>query len=528
MSPWSEHGNTHIPFSSCGVAVSNALHFRLRTSAPGASRWCLRAVLYRTMRPTTAALLAAATLLADLGAAARTTLCAASSAVSTSSTASLGGDPRCQPLETGVVYASEGAATCSCEYARLICERLADEGVAVGGTSTCEVRGPCARPPTTKNTAVDEAAQAEASLVKIKCLLPLCAEKCPGEVVAARRLTNDERADTATTLCAVCRRELGDGRVAPARAGGATTPTRAAEEARVRAVDPLWASWTYGWYGLWAAFVAVDAHVAAILALTTSYPYPAAYGSHPYPCEGCGDAPGIVVRPEVVHPQSAAGVTTYDDPYAHAPSQATQQTVSSTQTLSDLDANDAQTVTGSITDAPGHPVGSPPSAHSPPPAEPSLPKPPMCTVEAFSANLPDLLGGLLPCLAGAGPQCCNAVVAAVGPPSETETPALPDCMCNAQAYDAMTQLLADGVGVNLEGLLGMCNAQHASNVAYPGSTNGRCEEYDEARRDESLAAAAYPRVVDARVRETVLGDASGAATEVARRSSRGRAHGIVR
>ena len=90
----------------------------------------------------------------------------------------------------------------------------------------------------------------------------------------------------------------------------------------------------------------------------------------------------------------------------------------------------------------------------------------------------DVLRKLLPCLAGASTPCCGAVSAAVGPATVgADSAELPDCMCNLEAFDVMSRLLYDGVGMNLENLLADCNANHGAGVKYPGSAGEECEAY---------------------------------------------------
>ena len=126
---------------------------------------------------------------------------------------------KCTPLVPAVLpddadpAEADALARCACAYARRACD-LRD--------ATCEIRGGCAPSPSEN----------------LACLVPLC-ELC--DDVPVPEGAPRER------LCRLCRREMDRGLVA----------------ARV---DPLWSTWTYGWYSTWLVFLAVDAVVAASLA----------------------------------------------------------------------------------------------------------------------------------------------------------------------------------------------------------------------------------------------------------------------
>ena len=107
---------------------------------------------------------------------------------------------------------ADALARCACAYARRACD-LPD--------ATCEIR------------------RRVRALAVGRPRVP-----CP----AVRRAVRRSRAPGAPErLCRLCRREMDRGLVA----------------ARV---DPLWTTWTYGWYSAWLVFLAVDAVVAASLA----------------------------------------------------------------------------------------------------------------------------------------------------------------------------------------------------------------------------------------------------------------------
>ena len=266
-------------------------------------------------------------------------------------------------------------ARCACAYARRACD-LPD--------ATCEIRGGCAPSPSED----------------LACLVPLCAELCDVPVP----LGAPER------LCRLCRREMDRGLVA----------------ARV---DPLWTTWTYGWYSAWLVFLAVDAVVAASLA----------GGGQPYPYPGYNTSQPSV--PEVIGTYGPEGpswsqstYSPYEQPYVVSP------------------------------------TGSPPLP--PPPSPPPVPAASqLCTFAEFSAELQNVVGTLLPCLAGASAACCAAVAAAVGPsPSAT----LPDCLCDPQAFETVQTLMLQAAGVDAAALLERCDDTHDVAIAFPAAAGDPC------------------------------------------------------
>lgn len=270
-------------------------------------------------------------------------------------------------------------ARCACAYARRACD-LPD--------ATCEIRGGCAPSPSED----------------LACLVPLCAELCDVPVP----LGAPER------LCRLCRREMDRGLVA----------------ARV---DPLWTTWTYGWYSAWLVFLAVDAVVAASLA----------GGGQPYPY------PGYVPPNNTSQPSVPEVIGTYG-PEGPSWSQSTYSPYEQPYVVS--------------------PTGSPPLP--PPPSSPPVPAASqLCTFAEFSAELQNVVGTLLPCLAGASAACCAAVAAAVGPsPSAT----LPDCLCDPQAFETVQTLMLQAAGVDAAALLERCDDTHDVAIAFPAAAGDPC------------------------------------------------------
>jgi len=62
---------------------------------------------------------------------------------------------------------------------------------------------------------------------------------------------------------------------------------------------------------------------------------------------------------------------------------------------------------------------------------------------------------------------------AVGPSAGAT---LLDCMCTPAAF-VSASLLLTSLSIDLEPLLGECNAAHGTGVSYPGSVGGSCAQY---------------------------------------------------
>ena len=278
---------------------------------------------------------------------------------------------------------ADALARCACAYARRACD-LRD--------ATCEIRGGCAPSPSED----------------LACLVPLC-ELC--DDVPVPEGAPRER------LCRLCRREMDRGLVA----------------ARV---DPLWTTWTYGWYSAWLVFLAVDAVVAASLAGGgLGQPY---WGYVPYDNTSHPSVPEVIGTHGPEGPSwSQSTYSPYEQPYVISPT------------------------------APA--AGSPPPPPPPPPPVPAETQ--LCAFAEFSAELQNVVGTLLPCLAGASAACCAAVAAAVGPsPSAT----LPDCLCNPQAFETVQTIMLQAAGVDAEALLERCDDAHDVAIAFPAAAGDPC------------------------------------------------------
>lgn len=285
---------------------------------------------------------------------------------------------------------ADALARCACAYARRACD-LRD--------ATCEIRGGCAPSPSED----------------LACLVPLC-ELC--DDVPVPEGAPRER------LCRLCRREMDRGLVA----------------ARV---DPLWSTWTYGWYSTWLVFLAVDAVVAASLAGGGGDPYP---GYVPYFPPNTNLTSQHAV-PEVIGTYAPEGPSWSQSTYW---------------------PYEQPDIVSPIAPAAGSPHPPPPSP--PPPPEPAASQ--LCTSAEFTAELQNVAGTLLPCLAGASAACCAAVAHAVGPsPSAT----LPDCLCNPQAFETIQMLMLQAADVDVTALLVRCDDAHDVSVAFPVAAGNPCD-----------------------------------------------------
>ena len=278
---------------------------------------------------------------------------------------------------------ADALARCACAYARRACD-LRD--------ATCEIRGGCAPSPSED----------------LACLVPLC-ELC--DDVPVPEGAPRER------LCRLCRREMDRGLVA----------------ARV---DPLWSTWTYGWYSTWLVFLAVD---------RPWWPPPSRGGRRPVsrirpilPAEYQPHLPTRGARSDwYVRPRGTLVVAVH------------------------LLA--VRTTRYRLPDRPRRGVSAPAPSSPPPPPEPAASQ--LCTSAGFTAELQNVAGTLLPCLAGASAACCAAVAHAVGPsPSAT----LPDCLCNPQAFETIQMLMLQAADVDVTALLVRCDDAHDVSRRVPG------------------------------------------------------------
>ena len=212
---------TAVLFRPSRVAETTSDAFSRRPPLGDATR-CLRSrhprvpILSRATGRSRMRLLVASVALALVASASAQLVCAR---VEPSENANTSATTKCTPLVPALLpddadpAEADALARCACAYARRACD-LRD--------ATCEIRGGCAPSPSEN----------------LACLVPLC-ELC--DDVPVPEGAPRER------LCRLCRREMDRGLVA----------------ARV---DPLWSTWTYGWYSTWLVFLAVDAVVAASLA----------------------------------------------------------------------------------------------------------------------------------------------------------------------------------------------------------------------------------------------------------------------
>lgn len=284
----------------------------------------------------------------------------------------------------------------------------------------------------------------------LSCFAPVCALACSNVGVKPRggfwevdrNFHAAEVLRTRRTLCLAC----------------ATLPLDEVEETkqngiensqRVSPVDV----WTTGWYASWLTFLAVDVIVAASL----GYPGPPCgpgwnCGPGPYLPHNASDAP--VVQPTIID-------NVLVDPY-WSPSVVLPEVV--------------PVVTQEVSST-AYPWWPPPTAYTAVSTSPPAPPPyssqntETCSVDELSTALPSFASSLIPCLGGASASCCSAIVQAVGPQASA---ALPNCLCNANAFEALEEILNE-LSIELPALLQTCNANADDNSGVIGfnSENGK-------------------------------------------------------